>query len=817
MRTFHMMMNRNITLLLFSGACLINTMSLLGISLEEKKLKLSSKNTEQNSTREEFFLLNSQLLEKKRAIESLQYKLGMLTLDEKSIQNPPYKSLCDELLQLQKETVSLQMQWQEKNSQDDQGEFESVWHLPDTTIGQLVIDYSPGDCVYIMPPEISGMKIHISSHISVPRSSWGQMLDLILASYGIGIKPLSPFAKQLHFLRVNQSGLFCLLENREELAGLQPEQKIAFVVTPPPTDLRRILQFLERFAPQEQLGLQTLASSIVMVGLVKEIQELLKIYDFITTPKHCQDFRIIALEKGDSGEIAGILMALFENNNSHSYDPTNMSQERGGFFSGGESSGFKVIPLKFPSSSLFLIGRPDQLERASTIIKEIESHVGEIQEKSVFWYACKHSEAEELAKVLSQVYSKLLSSSRHSQGKKGKIGQDTKEPFKIEGPDFYRHEPKDSLVVSTSMISPLESSKNKRSGEINEQFIVDTKTNSIIMVVEKYLLDKLKELLAKLDIPKKMVQLDVLLVEKKVSDASSIGLSMLRTDEKSHKNFNDGISWSDIRPSDKSSKHHKKHQKETSEVRGILEFALSHKAHGGLPPYELAYQFLLSQEDVQINANPSVTTVNQTAAKIAVVDQISINNGAIETEGCSSKESYTRAEYGIIIQITPTVHAKTDEENQEIKFITLATDVTFDSTRSDRHDRPDVTRRNIKNEVRVRDGETVILGGLRRKLSSGGKQSIPFLGDLPGLGKLFSNTSLSDASTEMFIFLTPHILPDSQEEWKLARKRELMLRPGDTPEFYSEIEKAKQQKKKNIFESSIKMLFGTPSIAADSK
>ena len=92
---------------------------------------------------------------------------------------------------------------------------------------------------------------------------------------------------------------------------------------------------------------------------------------------------------------------------------------------------------------------------------------------------------------------------------------------------------------------------------------------------------------------------------------------------------------------------------------------------------------------------------------------------------------------------------------------------------------------------------------------------IPFLGELPGLGKLFSNTTLSDASTEMFIFLTPHILPDSHEAWKQARKKELMLRPGDTPEFFHEIEESKLQKKKHLFESSMKLLLSSPSIEPD--
>ena len=272
--------------------------------------------------------------------------------------------------------------------------------------------------------------------------------------------------------------------------------------------------------------------------------------------------------------------------------------------------------------------------------------------------------------------------------------------------------------------------------------------------------------------------------------------------------------WTDLMNEGSKEKKKKKNKSSRAGSEGILEFFISRGRHGWIPAYDLAYQFLLTQEDIQINANPSVTTVNQTPAKIAVVDQMSINTGAVEFDRDHAKEAYSRAEYGITIQITPTVHAKIEDEGiEEPKFVTLATDIIFDSLRPDRHDRPDVTRRNIKNEVRVQDGETVILGGLRRKLSSGQQQMIPFLGELPGIGKLFSMSSLSDSNTEMFIFLTPRILPDDHEQWKEVRRAELSKRPGDIPEFLQEVLEARQEKRACLMSKSLHMLFGKPDVS----
>ncbi len=718
---------------------------------------------------------------------------------------------------LQKELRALEQEWKDVAIEESDDEIEGLWHQPDSTIGQLVIDYSSGDAVFVMPPDIAGFKIHLSSRLSVPRASWNEMLDVILANFGIGIKSLTPFVKQLYFLRLNQSGLRCITDDRKMLDALPLEDRIAFVCSPPSGELRRILQFLEKFAPQEQLSVQMVGGHLALIGQVREVKDLMKVYDFIASPKRAQEYRIITLKRADSEEVAKILTCIFEGEMTRAGDggagntpPPSMLLPQDASF------GFRVIPLKYPASSLFFIGKHEQIEKACSIVQDLEVSIGEVQEKTIHWYACRHSEAEELAKVLSQVYCKMMGVTAQAPLKGISSGPKPDALSTMQAKIQAREHAEDSLIVDSSPVA-MSTEKSSGSQGISENFIVDPKTNSIIMVVENYVYPNLKELLQKLDVPKRMVQIDVLLFEKKVSDSSSMGLSRLKMGDAASGRKRDGLLWTDVshETAKRKQKHHKKENKDHKEsIGGILEFFISRGRSGVFPAYDLAYQFLLTQEDIQINANPTVTTVNQTPAKIAVVDQISINTGAVEFDKDHVKDSYSRAEYGITIQITPTVHSKIDEENNdEPKFVTLTTDIIFDSTRPDKHERPDVTRRNIKNEVRVQDGETVILGGLRRKLSSGQEQMIPFLGELPGLGKLFSMSSLSDSNTEMFIFLTPRILPDDHEQWKEVRRKELARRPGDTPEFLDEVLEARRAKKEMLMSKSIRMLIGKPDIS----
>ncbi len=163
------------------------------------------------------------------------------------------------------------------------------------------------------------------------------------------------------------------------------------------------------------------------------------------------------------------------------------------------------------------------------------------------------------------------------------------------------------------------------------------------------------------------------------------------------------------------------------------------------------------------------------------------------------------------IVLTPTVHMPDERPNSEEKAsVTLKTNVSFDTTRNlHNNDRPMVDRRHIENEVRVSDGETVILGGLRRKVTNDIEEKIPFLGDIPGFGKLFGSVKLTDHNTEMFIFITPKIVTDPEEELLQIRAEEVKKSPGDIPEYLERVvEGRREREKQDTSKMSFKALFG---------
>ena len=142
-------------------------------------------------------------------------------------------------------------------------------------------------------------------------------------------------------------------------------------------------------------------------------------------------------------------------------------------------------------------------------------------------------------------------------------------------------------------------------------------------------------------------------------------------------------------------------------------------------------------------------------------------------------------------------------------YVSMETDIFFQTIQPGSNpNRPNVITRHIENVVRIPDGQTVIMGGLRRKITTDNKDSIPFLGELPGIGKLFSNTTLHDSSVEMFIFLTPKIISDPSEDFARMRCEEMTRRPGDIPGFMKRLILSRECEKNRLMAEYMTLLFG---------
>lgn len=727
-----------------------------------------------------------------------------------------FHSLLDAINDKRTYLQQMEKKWREMSANNNRLEGYGLWHAPETTLEQLVIDYGSQDYVYLIPPEVGSIRLSINSNLPIPRAAWSSMLETILTQNGVGIKELNPYLRQLFLLKQDRARLLLITNRPEELQILPPQARIGFMLTPPQaSDVRRTYDSLEKLSNPNTTSIQSLGRDIFLTGQVRDIQDLLQLYHFIDVNRGEKEYRLIPVFKIPSEAMGRILAAMFD-------------QMESGMSEGGDSSkgnknkfdlnGLKIIPLPGDAQALFLVGTCEEITKAEEVVRSVESQIGGARDKTVFWYTVKHSEAEVLADVLYRVYLLMASSGANMDGAPPAPKNVNSEVTVVENntpppPPIFASPYNDNLyggdgfVVNPAPAQPgVFKQTNPNRGRDN--FIVDAKTGSIIMVVEADILPKIKDLVRKLDVPKKMVQIETLLFEKVLSHKNSFGLNLLRVGEHlAHSKNLAGAFFNNItsRKGDAIPSN-----------RGVFEFFISSKGGDCSAPFDLAYRFLLSQDDIQINSCPSITTVNQTPATISVNEDISINTGIFEVEtnkGVTLKDAYARAQYGITISINPTIHTRSEHDGnaRDYDYVTLETDITFDTIHpGGDKSRPDVTRRHIKSTIEVVDGESAIIGGLRRKISNDAREGLPFLCELPGVGKLFGYNTMNDSSTEMFIFLTPHIIKDPKDHLACLRQKLLCLRPGDIPAFLECVEEAHRCERSRLMEGSLSILFGRP-------
>jgi len=130
-----------------------------------------------------------------------------------------------------------------------------------------------------------------------------------------------------------------------------------------------------------------------------------------------------------------------------------------------------------------------------------------------------------------------------------------------------------------------------------------------------------------------------------------------------------------------------------------------------------------------------------------------------------------KIETGIILVVTPLV-----SKDGFVLLDLYAKSSQADFTRRV-DDIPTEIAREANSHILVKDGQTVVLGGIYRDTNSQTSSGVPYFKDIPGLGWLFRNNSNSDRREDLLVFLTPRILgtassgmPSAAELWRNRNK-----------------------------------------------
>ena len=174
--------------------------------------------------------------------------------------------------------------------------------------------------------------------------------------------------------------------------------------------------------------------------------------------------------------------------------------------------------------------------------------------------------------------------------------------------------------------------------------------------------------------------------------------------------------------------------------------------------FEVILSALKTQDDIKLVSNPTVVTLNNTQAKIAIGERYPIPQYTFNAEtGQRQLDDIEYEDIGINLDVTPQVNSA--------GFINLKIIPEVSSTDRfasiENTDIPIIESRRTETTIMIKDGYTLAIGGLVEDSITKRDTKVPVLGDLPGLGRLFSSESDETTQRNLIIFITAKTLnPD---------------------------------------------------------
>jgi len=194
-------------------------------------------------------------------------------------------------------------------------------------------------------------------------------------------------------------------------------------------------------------------------------------------------------------------------------------------------------------------------------------------------------------------------------------------------------------------------------------------------------------------------------------------------------------------------------------VRGFPQVAANAFTYGTLDfsQFQTVLEILKKRTDTKVLSNPRITTLNNQEAEILVGSIVPIPNYEYSKDtGTRVVSGYTDQKIGIGLTVTPNIN--------EEDYVTLIVEPTIDQITGftgPNNERPIISTRNAQTNVMIKDGQTLVIGGLIAEKKIEYEKKVPILGDIPIIKYLFSKKEDSINRTELLIFITPYIVRDS--------------------------------------------------------
>ena len=306
------------------------------------------------------------------------------------------------------------------------------------------------------------------------------------------------------------------------------------------------------------------------------------------------------------------------------------------------------------------------------------------------------------------------------------------------------------------------------------KIVADKATNSLVITAKPEEFQVLEPIILKLDIPRKQVYVEALIMEVSVSLDVSVGVNWTGAG-KTDLPFgaDDGVAFGGsntgaIGVLDQTGGL----ALPSGFTAGVVSFPIT---IGGITFSNLAAIINASQtnNDFNIISTPQLMTLDNEEATVVVAENIPFSTRVDEGTAVTDRaiQSLEYRDVGTTLKITPQINEKRFVKLKIYEEISRVVSETSQISPTQVVLAPTTRKRTAETNVQVRDGQTVVIAGLVGDDVDVNVTKVPCLGDIPLFGWLFKSESRTTRRTNLLIFITPYIVATPQEAEEIYRQK----------------------------------------------
>ncbi|MGC4113955.1 MAG: type II secretion system secretin GspD [Myxococcales bacterium] len=528
--------------------------------------------------------------------------------------------------------------------------------------------------------------------------------------------------------------------------------------------------------------------TIIVNDLGLNMHRLEKIIDRLDSVTTTDEIRIIQVQFATAQEIADKLRQVFEEKNKKPGQkggqavintgappgappvPAPAAPAQPGGEAEAPASLQQIIPDE-RTNKLIVIGNQRAFDRITELLKHLDTPTG--SGDTVHVYYLVNANAEEMASTLASL----------TQGINKQARPANPPPGAAKGP---------------TTVADL------FSGEV--KITADKGTNSLVVIANKSDYRNLVSVVEKLDIARRQVFIEAVIMEVNLSNDLNYGVSW-HGGKDMPPNI-DGQTSVGVIGSEVGKASSLGGVSSLASLGGFLAGlqgpnlgsiipSLSNTVIGALPSFSVVLQALQANSDVNVISTPHILASDNEDAEITVGQnvpfQAGITSNALSSLGGATSTSSlaTSALLGSYSGLIAPIQRQNVELKLKIKpqinesdFIRLQVDEQTEEIAS-KDDRlgPTTSKRTAKTTVVAKDQQTIVIGGLIQERTVNSVSKVPLLGDIPVLGWLFRQNGVTKQRTNLLLFLTPYIIRDPSDFQRIF-ERKMKERQEFVEQFY---------------------------------